>query len=199
MGTRWSCFRWLKWHRASPEDFRLLQGSRLQMAWCSWDNLLCGSLRWGCLYMVLLWDLQGKTSVECFTLRSLGEQAKGYPGHCGNTLLFLCTCQGKCLTFLWNILDPFMSWNWVVISDCSSVNLRSHSKLWVNLENYKTSHLGLGFGTPCFKRWSLALVSEEYVGTFLRNAVISLAHLESEEGVRFWQQAFTPAGGIFWT
>lgn len=50
--------------------------------------------------MVLLWDLQGKTSVECFTLRSLGEQAKGYPGHCGNTLLFLCTCQGKCLTFL---------------------------------------------------------------------------------------------------
>lgn len=30
--------------------------------------------------MVLLWDLQGKTAVECFTLRSLGEQAKATLG-----------------------------------------------------------------------------------------------------------------------
>lgn len=39
-------------------------------------------------------------------------------------------------------------------------------------------------------------VSEEYVRTFLRNAVMSLAHLESEEGVA---AGLRPAGGIFWT
>lgn len=62
--------------------------------------------------------------------------------------------------------------------------------------NYKTSHLGLGFGAACLKGWSLALVSEEHIKTSPRNAMV-IRDLP-EDDIRYRQWALTPAGSIFW-
>lgn len=157
---------------------------------------------------VLLWGLEGRQkSVACLTLRPPGEGRmtalalwERFPravlGYLSGEMLnisqgFLFVCF-----YLWNRWTYLRLGSGCFISGWSSVNLRSDSRLWLSLVNYKTSHLGLGFGAACLKGWSLALVSEEHIKTSPRNAMVIMDL--PEDDIRYWQWALTPAGSIFW-
>lgn len=87
--------------------------------------------------------------------------------------LLLFASQEKCIMFLRDFFPPKMFWSclwawiWVFVSGWSSINLRSGSRLGLNLVNYKMSHLCLGFEAAYLKEWRLALISEVHIKTSL--------------------------------
>ena len=166
-----------------PWDFRLLQGSRLPDGMGVPGKTCHVDHSDEAIYiLVLLWDLRGKCQWSALPEESRGAGQRlpwALWEHFSRAAFVYLS--GEMLNIsqvphpLWNILNTFMAWIWVFICDWSSIILRSHSRLWLNFVNCKTSHLGLEFGAACLKGWSLAPVSEEHIRTFLRNAVVSLA------------------------